>query len=590
MFCLLGLVLVSVTAAHHIADFSDFDHQISLTDGYDLFWSLSDDLTSITLGFNVTCNGNYFAFGIGEYTTGSMPGSDILVVTVDSQTYDVTIQDYFADAFDAPDLDACQSWNLEAAEVMFDPQNASEIMNLQVIVSRNTSIQNDNQDRPFETDVGKPTQVIWAIGSTPELSYHGDDRDHQAVYFGGEEDISTDAFLHIDFTLQNVTLPQNEVTVYMSQSFQAPSFSSQQYLVGFEIIIGDSLKSAEVHHAILLACEKGNSSWVQSIASAPTEVVVTECSHQIYTWVPGADVWFLPDDAHYKIGKSGYQFFAIELHYNNPSLAIGEVDNQSGVRLFYQMNPRKYEAAVLQIGDPYLSYPNVLLPGQSSIHLEFDCPTQCTAALPQQINIFAGLLHSHMLGKSLWSSIWRKETPQQGENLIRGEYYSFHNQHHSLLNETLHPGDRLSAHCVYDTSAKTANTSIGLGTMDEMCIIFLYYYPKVDFTYCGFFYDSDYSPNNLTMCPDTSSFKDIRNPSVSDDPSGVQRVFGNPKTETCHAVTSTLCGVPQLHSKLLDSNYAVVKTLFALLVIGGFLGGVVLWRKKRKQVAVFFDE
>jgi len=48
------------------------------------------------------------------------------------------------------------------------------------------------------------------------------------------------------------------------------------------------------------------------------------------------------------------------------------------------------------------------------------------------------------------------------------------------------PGDHLTYECTYSTVWKYPNVVIaGLGTRDEMCESFLWYYPKIDIDFCG---------------------------------------------------------------------------------------------------------
>ena len=53
----------------------------------------------------------WFGFGLGEPTSGSMPGSDVVYFTF-SQQDETQITDAYALEFTHPEVDTCQDWKL----------------------------------------------------------------------------------------------------------------------------------------------------------------------------------------------------------------------------------------------------------------------------------------------------------------------------------------------------------------------------------------------------------------------------------------------------------------------------------------------
>jgi len=72
------------------------------------------------------------------------------------------------------------------------------------------------------------------------------------------------------------------------------------------------------------------------------------------------------------------------------------------------------------------------------------------------------------------------------EPLDVNENYDFDYQQVTFFDEEVDilPGDQFIVHCTYDTTDKEDMTLGGQGSSDEMCIAFLWVYPKPDLFYC----------------------------------------------------------------------------------------------------------
>ncbi|RUP50176.1 hypothetical protein BC936DRAFT_140081 [Jimgerdemannia flammicorona] len=161
------------------------------------------------------------------------------------------------------------------------------------------------------------------------------------------------------------------------------------------------------------------------------------------------------------------------------------------------------------VGDP-----NVLggfMPfGSSRIEKQFICPEECTSKWPWDINVFGSALHMHAYGKQIWTGV---TTPSpSGGNLVitsdldRDNFYEFTFQHISMVNRTIKRGDRINVHCVYDLTTNLfpkqrpndTGVTFSLGSEDEMCMEFIYYYPRFptspQFDTCGLY------ENETTTC------------------------------------------------------------------------------------------
>ncbi len=88
-------------------------------------------------------------FGIGEPTSGSMPGADIMIAKV--QNGNATISDHFATAKEMPQEDICSDWKLVSGS------ETNGITTIEVTRALNTG---DAQDRPFVAGSMKVTKII----------------------------------------------------------------------------------------------------------------------------------------------------------------------------------------------------------------------------------------------------------------------------------------------------------------------------------------------------------------------------------------------------------------------------------------------
>jgi len=84
----------------------------------------------------------------------------------------------------------------------------------------------------------------------------------------------------------------------------------------------------------------------------------------------------------------------------------------------------------------------------------------------------------HYKGRSIWTTVSR--AGEYVEDLDRKEYWN--NGFQQLLPRrepfVLLPGDRLNTHCVFDTRRAGGPVAFGPTTKDEMCMDFLFYYPR----------------------------------------------------------------------------------------------------------------
>lgn len=173
------------------------------------------------------------------------------------------------------------------------------------------------------------------------------------------------------------------------------------------------------------------------------------------------------------------RYYVIQTHYDNPTGVAGVTDNSS-VLLHFADTPRQHEAGTISIGDALVSLRGQAVEGNRNY--TFSCPSECTSRMQRPITVFASMLHAHLTGLRLWTNLYR------GGAFVRtiegAAYWSNEHQRSTLLhaNTTLLPGDELRVSCEYDVAKVRALNGappvFGLGTPDEMCMSFLFVFPR----------------------------------------------------------------------------------------------------------------
>ncbi|GAB0493561.1 hypothetical protein MMPV_004846 [Pyropia vietnamensis] len=187
----------------------------------------------------------------------------------------------------------------------------------------------------------------------------------------------------------------------------------------------------------------------------------------------------MPSNAGFPVSDEE-RYYVMQTHYDNPTGVAGVVDNSS-VRLHFSDTPRQYDAGTISVGDALIS-----LIGQSvegGRNYTFSCPSECTSQMIQpSVTIFASMLHAHLTGLRLWTNLYRNGSFVR--TIEESAYWSNEHQRNTLLqaNTTLMRGDELRLSCEYDVDKVTALNGappvFGLGTTDEMCMSFLFVYPR----------------------------------------------------------------------------------------------------------------
>ncbi|CAM9974997.1 unnamed protein product [Ascophyllum nodosum] len=520
-------------------DASSYVRNASLGTDLDLFWTIDPDLQTIRVAVHAKAASGWAGFGVSEM--GGMEGADIVYYEAAAGS----ITDAHAIVAGTPVTDVCtQDWTLLSAEkgtdgLVFEVERALETGD-----SQDRAFTDDSAEGASSTTLIAAWGNTESISYHESNFAQG-----QVIMFGGVENSNSDPLLGIssspsvsffDITAKNFTIPRDRTwyeDTYLLAS-ELPTLD-EYHVIGFEAIVQNTT-SKYVHHLVLAACtgtddcgqacaklsrssgyysssssssslsntslSNTSSTSTRSISSAASDVS-TEYEYQtsafcdfeftyIFIWAPGVADEQLPKDVGFKFGSAsgGYTSLQLETHYNNVDGDEGVMDS-SGIRVYYTSDLRPIDMGVLSLGDPSVWLGGFPIPeGKSSIL--FECPGSCTADNFEvdNVTVYGHFLHAHENGRRIITRQYRQN--KSGDEVLvhtaEVEYYSFLQAGGYVVKTndsvTIQRGDRFETECYYDTvlsSISQDSVTFGAGSQDEMCIDFMYYYPKQDIPLSG---------------------------------------------------------------------------------------------------------
>ncbi|BET00884.1 tyramine beta hydroxylase [Nesidiocoris tenuis] len=443
-----------------------------------LFWALDYENSNVKFEIHAHISkGEWFAFGFSD--RGDMENGDYCVYQprkgIRSTLVGVWTDDKcIANAY-AEDDDICGSFNYVENEV------------LKFTFTRPFQMCSQHH---YQIEDGT-THIVWSRGSGTAVGRRLCGRTEQGMTrvqllktegIAAPHPPSTWTFTP---TVKNVRVPDSDTT-YWCHTVRLPDRLKQKH----HVIQAESHLSKGneglVHHMEFFHCEVSKGTIPQY--SGPCDDKPAElkaCSKVITAWAMGATPFTYPKEAGLPIGGPDYTMYAmLEIHYNNPSMSADWVDS-SGFKIFLTSDLRPNDAGVIELGLEYVDK-MAIPPQQKLFPLSGYCISECTnSAFPQDgITVFGSQLHTHLTGVMLETRHIRN-----GVELPRLNYdyhYSPHFQEIRLLKKeiTVLPGDALITTCYYNTMDRVNVTLGGFATTDEMCVDYIYYYPKVDLEVC----------------------------------------------------------------------------------------------------------
>lgn len=313
-----------------------------------------------------------------------------------------------------------------------------------------------------------------------------DDNERSAIYV--QNDIYTESVF-----MPDVTPTQDDDYLCTSTKLNV----RDSYIIGFE----PHADMKKVHHMLVFGC-----------SSLGTSSNHWQCGHHhllchgmsiIYAWGRNADPLKLPDGVGFKVGRQAdVNHILLQVHYLHK--LPEKTYDRSGVTMRLTRSPQPYLAGIQLIASGKGLIPKHT--GRSIIDI--------TCQVDRNINVFAYRVHAHSLGRVIVGYRYNPNTAEWTV-LSRGNPQWPQAFYPTSEIYTITPDDYLAARCVYNSTFRDIDTTIGGTSMDEMCNLYLMYY--VDNT-LGSSYATTASGNGLAYgkCVTKSEESPLRPPRGSD--------------------------------------------------------------------------
>ena len=252
------------------------------------------------------------------------------------------------------------------------------------------------------------------------------------------------------------TMPANKTDEYVCYGFDVNPGSKRHVIALAPKVDNKTI----VHHIILF-----QSPDAVSATPAPCSQGGGVTWRMVAGWAPGGGNVELPPEAGFP--ESGTTHWVAQVHYNNAQSLAGQVDG-SGYDLCTTDKLRANDADIMAFGATKFTIPPR---GKLDMTCDFNVPAQ----LPE-VHVFAGAPHMHKLGKSLSTHRIRGGV---SEAVVDQPNFDFQTQVGYSTNLGIKGGDTVRTRCVWQNPG---DQSVGFGenTADEMCFMFVSYYPKID--------------------------------------------------------------------------------------------------------------
>ncbi|XP_067939715.1 DBH-like monooxygenase protein 2 homolog [Watersipora subatra] len=468
---------------------NSFSNWLSLDphDKFNVSWTVEGE----TITFTVTCETTGWV-GLGFSPSGSMAGADLIVAwAADDGTSHLL--DMYAASNTLPTEDTSQDVTLISAS------EANGVTRVQF--RRKLDTCDKAGDNIITTST---TRLLYAY----QLWDPEDNKLTSADYHGATKKGSKNIYLldsktgkrvaplpddvqTFDITVKNYTVAAQRTTYYCG--FTRPlALDDLHHIIAIEPLVTKGNEGL-AHHMALFGCygvseeqiDNNNITEGACYADKMPEFI-SSCSHMIQGWAVGGGKFYFPENTGYPFGGTSGgapNYFKVLIHYDNPDMLNNFVDS-SGFRLTYTHTIQDQEASVFRVG----AINGIAIPPTAnSFKTVSYCDSKCSSEwIPEEgIEVYGYLLHTHLLGRAIHLE-WYRDGKNMGLLAFDDTYdFNFQETRNFEKNIKMLPGDSLKITCTYDSTARDFVTYGGSGTLEEMCLAYLFYYPRQNFGQCG---------------------------------------------------------------------------------------------------------
>jgi hypothetical protein len=339
------------------------------------------------------------------------------------------------------------------------------------------------------------TILIGAWGDG-DMFYHGTNRVSSSVQLfpGGEgigdprmafeKDMQERAEGSVTIQLDNYEMPSNETTYHrvcyaqddlVNKGLFSGSLSNPNYILGYEFHIAP--QSVPYMHHMLVYGHLSSSNSTDECNDVESTLV------PILGWAPGVD-YFHFHNGGFEVGNT-VNALTIEYHFHNPAGVTNVIDDGTGVDIYYSDEPVELDIGMFVVGDPKVGLMGEPIGDGKMMHA-FTCPQTCTESAMEsdEITILSESHHMHQVGKRMTTQVFRNDGTMINHAEIN--YYDFDQRGSAPVRQepfVVKKGDSFRTTCYYESNNGAV---FGHGSRDEMCMSFIYYYPKQnDLVVCG---------------------------------------------------------------------------------------------------------
>ncbi|XP_055328910.1 MOXD1 homolog 1-like [Paramacrobiotus metropolitanus] len=514
---MFGLVLASLICSCYGIELANV-HQTkgaAADKPVEISWGTNDTHVEVQLSYPTL---GWLAMGLSP--DGGMDQSDVLFGYFDDQTNDIIVQDRYLQANTAKhtvnlSLDDQQDW-----QKISGSKNGTYTV-LRAVRRLKTC---DNADRPFQNIL---QHVIYSLNNKPpssptaKIQYHNF-RFSTSINFIAPDQMAERAMplnqtginKELQFTIGNVSVTGNEDTVYWCALQKIPVLEKKYHAVATQPLM-DPKNVVSIHHMLVYSCDN-----IPEDAPELKQVKFTcnpadgspflmkYCPGLLGGWAMGAeDVHRFPKEVGQPWGpEMSGKYALVQVHYNNPDRR-SFVDN-SGMKYLLTDKLRQYDSGTLMTGILSLDFTMTLPPGQKVFNIQGQCPEFCTNSLPKEgVTIFSSAIHMHTRGLSGVVRHFRGSQELPIIDINPKYDFNYQTARPVLPFRKFLPGDRIVLECNFTTENDIQPVFGGEGSMEEMCLAFLMYYPKAGLNACGTkFRAADYLAMMAQPRPNQSAF------------------------------------------------------------------------------------
>ncbi|KAM9324561.1 putative DBH-like monooxygenase protein 2 [Gastrophryne carolinensis] len=355
----------------------------------------------------------------------------------------------------------------------------------------------DSQDLEIENDTIK---VMVVHGKDHEFKFLEENTFRKSIFFLeiDLEIIYPEIMIPYDFKITDFLIPDHDTT-YACTFIPMPNVTTKHHIIKYTTIV-DPDSIGIVHHILIYGC--GNDiDFSSDIGDCyGNDPRYARCMNSLFGWAVGGEDVDMPQNMGVPIGTDeDPKYIRLEIHYSNFDLKKGILDS-SGIRIYYTPQLREHDAGILMTG--IFTFPAQFIPPGSQMFRNYGlCNTHMFPAAVghpvEDLTVETFLLHGHLTVHGMRVMHYRNGTLIGSLGEDKRYDFSFQQVRHLPKPVTVKVGDQIVLECAHKSLDREIVTFGGPSTINEMCVVFLFYYPVIPIAACWSLQDVQYIASNV---------------------------------------------------------------------------------------------